>query len=171
MNVGSILGSERPPGGGNGNPLQYSCLENPMNRGAWWATVHRVAKSWPRLKWLSMQARWALRWYIAVSLIKPTGHLKLTSKRNWRKFQLYIQTYTHEHLTRTYCLWHILINSSSEGDGLKERRNLSLGTLEVYWLYGLPEARKDSSAEQAVRSTLGSCCFALGPVSLRRRLL
>ena len=36
---GSITGSARSPGGGNGNPLQYSCLENPMNRGAWWATV------------------------------------------------------------------------------------------------------------------------------------
>ena len=37
-------------GGGHGNPLQYSCLENPMDRGAWWATVHRVAKSRPQLK-------------------------------------------------------------------------------------------------------------------------
>ena len=37
----SNLGSERSPGGGHGNPLQYSCLENPMNRGAWQATVHR----------------------------------------------------------------------------------------------------------------------------------
>ena len=36
--VGSIPGWERSPGGGNGNPLQYSCLENPMHRGAWWAT-------------------------------------------------------------------------------------------------------------------------------------
>ena len=36
-------------GGGNGNPLQYSCLENPMGRGAWWAAVHGVAKSWTRL--------------------------------------------------------------------------------------------------------------------------
>ena len=35
----------RSPGRGNGNPLQYSCLENPMDRGAWWATAHRVAKS------------------------------------------------------------------------------------------------------------------------------
>ena len=35
----------RSPGGGNGNPLQYSCLENSMDRGAWWATVHGVAKS------------------------------------------------------------------------------------------------------------------------------
>ena len=38
--------SERSPGEGNGNPLQYSCLENPMDRGAWRATVHGVAKSW-----------------------------------------------------------------------------------------------------------------------------
>ena len=42
---GLILESERPPGGGHGNPLQYSFLENPMDRGAWWATVHGVAKS------------------------------------------------------------------------------------------------------------------------------
>ena len=43
--LGSIPGSGRFPGEGNGNPLQYSCLENPMDRGAWWATVHGVAKS------------------------------------------------------------------------------------------------------------------------------
>ena len=42
---GSIPGSGRSPGEGNGNPLQYSCLENPMDGGAWWATVHEVAKS------------------------------------------------------------------------------------------------------------------------------
>ena len=41
---GSIPGSGRSPGG-NGNPLQYSCLENPMDRGVWWAVVHGVAKS------------------------------------------------------------------------------------------------------------------------------
>ena len=43
--VGSIPGSGRSPGEGNGTPLQYSCLENPMDRGAWQATVHGVAKS------------------------------------------------------------------------------------------------------------------------------
>ena len=43
--LGSIPGSGRSPGGGNDNPLQYSCLENPMDRGAWRATVHGVAKS------------------------------------------------------------------------------------------------------------------------------
>ena len=44
-NKGSIPGLERSPGGGHGNPLQYSCLENPMDREDWWATVHRVSKS------------------------------------------------------------------------------------------------------------------------------
>ena len=43
--AGLIRGSGGSPGEGNGNPLQYSCLENPMDRGAWWATVHRVTKS------------------------------------------------------------------------------------------------------------------------------
>ena len=46
--AGLISGSGSSPGGGNGNPLQYSCLGNPMNRGTWWATVYSpwVAKSW-----------------------------------------------------------------------------------------------------------------------------
>ena len=42
--VGSITGSRSFPGEGNGNPVQYSCLESPMDRGAWWVTVHGVAK-------------------------------------------------------------------------------------------------------------------------------
>ena len=46
----------RSPGGGHGDPLQYSCLENPMDREAWWATVHRVAKCRTRLKQLSTHA-------------------------------------------------------------------------------------------------------------------
>ena len=47
--LGSIPGLGRSPGEGNGNPLQYSCLENPMYGGAWWATVHGVTKTWTRL--------------------------------------------------------------------------------------------------------------------------
>ena len=43
--LGLIPGSGRSPGEGNGNPLKYSCLESSMDRGAWWATVHRVAKN------------------------------------------------------------------------------------------------------------------------------
>ena len=47
--LGWIPGSGRSPGEGNGNPLQYSCLENPTDGGAWWATVHGVTKSRTRL--------------------------------------------------------------------------------------------------------------------------
>ena len=47
--LGLIPGLGRSPGEGNGNPLQYSCLENPMDGGAWWATVHGVTKSRTRL--------------------------------------------------------------------------------------------------------------------------
>ena len=50
---GLIPGVGRCPGGGNGNPFQYSCLENLTDRGAWWATVHGVSKSWA---WLSTHA-------------------------------------------------------------------------------------------------------------------
>ena len=53
---GLIARSGRSPGGGYGKPLQYSCLENPMDRGAQWATVHGIAKSQTRLKQLSMKA-------------------------------------------------------------------------------------------------------------------
>ena len=48
--VGSVSGSVRSPEGEHGNPLKYSYLENLMDRGAWWAMVHGVAKSWTRLK-------------------------------------------------------------------------------------------------------------------------
>ena len=48
--AGSIPGSGRSPGGGHGNPLQCSCMENPKDRGAWWAIVYEVAKSRTQLK-------------------------------------------------------------------------------------------------------------------------
>ena len=51
--VGSTSGLGRSPGRGHGSSLQHSCMENPMDRGAWWAAVHRITKSWPRLKRLS----------------------------------------------------------------------------------------------------------------------
>ena len=52
---GSIPELGRSPGDGNGNPLQYSCLENPMDRGAWWAVVHGITKSRTQLKHLKRQ--------------------------------------------------------------------------------------------------------------------
>ena len=55
------LDSEDPLKEGNGNPFQYSCLESPMDRGAWWAMVCRVAKNWTRLKQLSTHSMESMR--------------------------------------------------------------------------------------------------------------
>ena len=55
--TGLIPGLGRSPEGGHGNSLQYSCLENPIDRGAWWVTVHRITKSWTQLNQLSMHAK------------------------------------------------------------------------------------------------------------------
>ena len=73
--VGLISGSERSPGEEHGNPLQYSCLENLMDRGAWRATVHGVTKSWTRLKQLSIHAgaSTGLRPYMLVHSLQCTG--------------------------------------------------------------------------------------------------
>ena len=60
-NASSIPGLGRSPGGGNGNPLEYSCPEKPMDRGAWWATVHRVSNSQTRLKRLN-------KWYLDLAV-------------------------------------------------------------------------------------------------------
>ena len=54
--VGLIPGSGSSPGGGHGNPLQYSCLGNPIDKGAWWATIHGLAKRWTGLKHLDVHA-------------------------------------------------------------------------------------------------------------------
>ena len=59
--LGSIPGSARSPGEGNGNPLQYYCLENPMDRGAWWATVHGVTKSQTRLSDFTSVIQWKFK--------------------------------------------------------------------------------------------------------------
>ena len=60
--VGSILGLGRSPGGGHGDPFQYSCLENPLDRGAWWVTVHRITECWMQLKW--PHAHVCISWYV-----------------------------------------------------------------------------------------------------------
>ena len=59
--MGSIPGSGKSPGEGNGSPLQYSCLENPMDRGAWRAIVHRIAVRWDLLYFLLFYRYW-LKW-------------------------------------------------------------------------------------------------------------
>ena len=68
--------SGRSPGGGHGNPFQYSCLENPMDRGAWWTTVYRVAKSQTQLKLLSAHTH---RRAIANTFTPPSAMFFLTS--------------------------------------------------------------------------------------------
>ena len=81
---GSILESVRSPGEGNGYPRQYSCLENSMDRGTWWATVHGVAKSWTRLSnsHLSEQQSRILGDFLLIQypLLRHWPHLK-SSKR------------------------------------------------------------------------------------------
>ena len=56
-NTGSISGLGKSPGEGNGNPFQYSCLENPRDGGAWWASIYGVTQSWTRLKQLSSSSK------------------------------------------------------------------------------------------------------------------
>ena len=88
--MGLIPGSERSPGRGNGNPLQYSCLENPIDRGGWRATVYRFEKSQTRLKQLSMHAQitahqtslslticWSLPKFLSIESVMPSHHLIL----------------------------------------------------------------------------------------------
>ena len=68
--LGSIPVLGRSPGGGNDNPLQYPCLENPMDRGVWQATVRRVAKSRTQLNthaWLNWSGYWAKQMRLTVS--------------------------------------------------------------------------------------------------------
>ena len=72
-NAGLLLGSGRSPGRGHGNPLQYSCLENPMDRRVWQATVYRLAQSLTQLKWISMHRSviwWWTKPYLTVPSVK-----------------------------------------------------------------------------------------------------
>ena len=75
--VGSIPGSGRSPGGRHGNPLHYSCLENCMDRGAWQATVHRVAKSQTRLKQLYTHTHRAVTQLHVRCMLSCSSHILL----------------------------------------------------------------------------------------------
>ena len=75
--AGSIPGSGKSPERGDGSPLQYSCLGKPMGRGAWWATVHRMAKS---------QRRWS-DWALTHALISPLPSMPLASQTSFFKAQ------------------------------------------------------------------------------------
>ena len=68
--AGLIPGLGRSPGGGNGNPLQYSCLENTMDRGAWWATVHWVADESDTMEQLNTHTKYSI--YVPMSRPLPS---------------------------------------------------------------------------------------------------
>ena len=115
-NTGSIPGSGRSSGGGHGNPLQYSCLENPMDRGVWRVTVHSMTKRWTQLKRLSMH----VCDYNALGLRNTYHQIKMTSfitihtglLRSLGKITvacyIYIYTHTYIHIyTHTHIHIHI----------------------------------------------------------------
>ena len=81
------------PGGSHGNPLQYSCLEHPMDRGAWWTTVHRVAQSWTQLKQLSMHVRTGFL-YCSCQQTSQTCPLTLISPHQY----LYSKNFRQDHI-------------------------------------------------------------------------
>ena len=80
--AGPIPGLGRSLGGGHGNPLQYSCLESPLDRGAWWATVHRVAKSWAWLKRLSTHTHAWAHYIYAHRVDTPTNKYEYVNMRD-----------------------------------------------------------------------------------------
>ena len=99
-NMGSIPDLGKSPGEGHGNPIQYSCLENPMNRGAWQATVHRVAKSWTWLKWLSTHACMHAHNYI------QNGHIHSFNQYYWVSWALWIQQWTEYQRLPSWSLYY-----------------------------------------------------------------
>ena len=102
-NMGSIPAWGRSPGGGHGNPLQYSCLQNPMDRGAWWAIVHRIAKRQTRLKRLNTHTHtyWE-GWNQLLILEDKSNHVESHSfskhKNNFQwKYKYKLCTFTYFH--------------------------------------------------------------------------
>ena len=82
--AGSIPGSRRSPGEKNDNPIQYSCLGNPTDRGAWWAIVHRVTKGSDMTKRLSTQRETPSLLTLSASLLSVSTHLPvLDSSHEW----------------------------------------------------------------------------------------
>ena len=76
--AGSVLGMERSPGGGRGNPLQFSCPENPMDRGAWQVMVHGITESQTQQKWLSRHAHGVLTMSQALGSLLDMHYYPLT---------------------------------------------------------------------------------------------
>ena len=92
---GSIPGSGRSPGGGHGNPLQYSCLENPVDRGAWWAMVCRATKSRTRLRRLSTYSRSNDYYQTELLSLKSPSHPLRTLLRWNHSAKMYVYHSSH----------------------------------------------------------------------------
>ena len=92
---------EMDPGGGYGNPLQYSCLENPMDRGAWKAIVHAVTESQTWLKWLGTHKYFKIQFIFTKNVSRSTNFPN-TKKNNF--------IYTEK--KQLHCCWNILLPSS-----------------------------------------------------------
>ena len=91
--MGSIPGSGRSPEGGYGVPLQYSCLETPMDRGAWWAAVHRIARSWTLLKRLSMHTYVHIYRHILFCILSHYGLSTDTEYKSKVLFETHLFSY------------------------------------------------------------------------------
>ena len=101
----SIPGLGRSPGGGHDNPLQYSCLENPIDRGAWRATVHGITQSQTWLKWLSMHAHVCVSIYIHINMIE---HIHWMKDKNCTIISIIckkIDKIQHPFMTKTLKKW------------------------------------------------------------------
>ena len=112
--MGSIPGLGRSPGVGDGNPLQYSCLENPMGRKAWWATVHGITKSrtWPA-PILSCNSYWALR----LTWMGPKRKVSV-----W-KFNCLLEGW----------YWRLMLCLTKQQEGLEDQPDLGLQRKHILW--------------------------------------
>ena len=102
---GLIPGSGRSPGEGNGNPLQYSCLENPLDRGAWWATVHWVTKSRTRLSDFTHSLSMCFKLMLCLACILKGilwgGYYYYMGLQIWKHRKLKVKSLSHVRLFAT----------------------------------------------------------------------
>ena len=107
--MGSIPGLKRSPGEGNGNTFQYSCLENPMDRGAWRAAVHGVAKSWTWLRWLSTSTHGCSWWYprnnYSNNIKDPHYHNKYNNNEKIWNIVRIVYREVSKWVLGKWCLW------------------------------------------------------------------
>ena len=134
---GLIPGSGRSPGGGHGNPLQYSCLENPMDRGAWRATVHGVTQSQTQLKRLSTYAQRGDR--VKTEIRWPSTSLQTSSLRIYEEIDVCFLSHPvcgswlwQPQLTDTGPVSSVLLweHQESSGHGKSERK---MGDITQKW--------------------------------------